>query len=72
LLRLPEKALETLKHLVNERDMYVIERAKLAGQLSRQERFMDKTLFQKKKEPLESILHELEQSMANIDKEIKE
>ncbi|MDR2859332.1 MAG: transposase, partial [Mediterranea sp.] len=71
LFRLPEKVLEALKHLVSERDLYVVEKSKLAGQLTDQERFMDKTLFEKKKERLKSVLHQLEQSIADVDKEIK-
>ena len=70
LFNLPEKAIETLRQLISERDLYVIEKSKLRGQLTDQERFMDKTLYGKKKKRFERVIHELNKSIEAVDKEI--
>ena len=71
LFKLPEKAIETLKQLISERDLYVVDKGKLQGQLTDQERFMDKALYQKKKRRFEMIIRQIDKSIAYVDKEIK-
>jgi len=71
LFNLPQKAIEALKHLVSERDLYIVEKGKLQGQITDQERFMDNTLYKKKKKRYEAILKQLDKAIADVDNEIK-
>jgi transposase len=71
LFSMPEKHMVTLKQLLSERDMYVADHAKYQGQLTDQERFMDKEDFKKKSQRMKKLLNDLEASIARIDKEIK-
>lgn len=72
LFTLPEKIIESLKQLVSERDLYIVEKGKLKGQLTDQKHFMNKELYQKKKERFERVIHQLNESISEIDKQIKE
>lgn len=72
LFALPDKIIECLKQLVSERDLYIVEKAKFKGQLTDQKHFMDKILYQKKKKRFEKVIHELNESISEIDKEIKD
>lgn len=71
LFKLPEKAVETLKQLISERDLLVLERSKFKGQLTDQQFFMDKTLFQQKKKRFERLIDGLNESITEIDQQIK-
>jgi Transposase and inactivated derivatives len=71
LFNLPQKSIEALKHLVSERDLYMVEKGKLQGQLTDQERFMDSSLYKKKKKRYEAIIRQLDKAIADVDNEIK-
>ena len=49
LFSLPQKRIESLKHLISERDMYLSDKRKYQGQLTDQERFMSKEDYRKKR-----------------------
>ncbi len=51
--------------------MLVLERSKFKGQLTDQQPFMDKTLFKKKKLRFERLTQSLNESIAEIDQQIK-
>lgn len=72
LFSLPEKHVAALKQLLSERDMYVCDKGKYQGQLTDQERFMDKKDYENKKKRLIGLIDGLEQSICAIDQDIQE
>jgi transposase len=71
LFNMPEKSMVSLKQLISERDMYVSDRAKYQGQLTDQERFMDKADYKKKSKRLQALIQELDEAIKQIEKEIQ-
>lgn len=71
LFSLPEKQMATLKQLLGERDMYVVDRSKYQGQITDQKRFMDKNDYKSKKGRLEKLIKGLANEIEMIDKEIQ-
>lgn len=71
LFSLPEKPLATLRQLVSERDLYMVDRSKYRGQLTDQKRFMDKSDYAAKAHRLKSLLSGLEAAIAEVDARIK-
>ena len=71
LFTLPDKAIASLKQLISERDMYVVDKAKYQGQLTDQKRFMNKDDYKKKEKRLKSLILELNEAVDQIDKQIK-
>jgi transposase len=71
LFSLPEKAMTSLKQLISERDLYVVDRAKYQGQLTDQERFMSKEDYAKKSKRLKTLIKELNDVIEQIEKEIQ-
>ena len=67
---LPEKNIVSLKQLISERDMYVCDKAKYQGQLTDQKRFMSQEDYQRKSKRLKNLVKELDESIAQIDREI--
>lgn len=71
LFSLPEKQITSLKQLISERDLYVVDKAKYQGQLTDQKRFMDKDDYKKKSKRLKGLITELEDAITQIEQEIK-
>ena len=71
LFSLPEKQITSLKQLISERDLYVVDKAKYQGQLTDQKRFMDKDDYKKKSKRLKGLITELEDAINQIEQEIK-
>lgn len=71
LFSLPEKQINSLKQLISERDLYVVDKAKYQGQLTDQKRFMGKEDYNKKSKRLNSLIDELEDAIEQIDQEIQ-
>ncbi len=72
LFRLPEKNIESLKHLVSERDLLVSDKAKYKGQLTDQKRFMAPHIYQKKHKRLMGLINNLNITIKQIELEIQE
>ena len=71
LFSLPEKNIASLKQLVSERDLYIVDKGKYQGQLTDQKRFMSKSDYQKKSKRLEKLIRELEECIVCIEGEIE-
>lgn len=72
LFSLPEKSLMSLKQLISERDLYVIDRGKYQGQLTDQQRFMSKKDYTRKSKRLKALIIELSDAITQIEKQIQE
>ncbi|MDR3262506.1 MAG: IS110 family transposase [Tannerella sp.] len=70
LFSLPEKTIGSLKQMISERDMYMVDKAKYTAQLTDQKRFMDKKDWQKKSKRLEGLIEGLKDAMEEIEKEM--
>ena len=68
---LPQKNIESLKQLVNERDLYIADRGKYQGQLNDQKRFMSVEDYKKKSKRLKKLIEELETCVSSIEDEIQ-
>lgn len=68
---LPEKTIMSLKQLISERDLYVVDRAKYQGQLTDQKRFMSKEDYARKSKRLKAIISELTDAIEQIEKQIQ-
>ena len=71
LFSLPEKQISTLKQLISERDLYLVDKAKYQGQLTDQKRFMDKDDYKRKSKRLKGLITELEDAIKEIEQEIQ-
>jgi transposase len=71
LFSLPAKHLASLRQLISERDMYVVDKGKYQGQLTDQKRFMSEADYLKKSQRLRRQINDLELSIAEIDQEIE-
>lgn len=71
LFSLPAKQISTLKQLISERDLYVVDKAKYQGQLTDQKRFMDKEDYKRKSKRLRRLIIELENVINQIEHEIQ-
>jgi transposase len=71
LFSLPEKNIASLKQLISERDMYIVDKGKYQGQLTDQKRFMDPQDYQKKSKRLKKLIAGLEESLTIIEQEIQ-
>jgi transposase len=72
LFSLPQKNITSLKQLLSERDMYVVDKGKYQGQLTDQKRFMSKDDYAKKSKRLKALIKELEASISAIEQEIEQ
>lgn len=70
LLSVPEKSLVKLRHLLKEREMYVVDKGKYEGQIKDQKNFMDKEDYKKKKERLLVLIEHLKEIISEIEEEI--
>jgi transposase len=71
LFTMPDKVLISLKQLISERDMYIIDKGKYQGQLTDQKRFMNKDDYTKKHKRLKGLIDNLNQVISQIEKEIQ-
>ena len=71
LFSLPEKQISTLKQLISERDLYVVDKAKYQGQLTDQKRFMSQEDYKRKSKRLNKLILELEDAINQIEQEIQ-
>lgn len=71
LFSLPKKQISTLKQLISERDLYVVDKAKYQGQLTDQKRFMSQEDYKRKSKPLNKLILELEDAINQIEQEIQ-
>jgi transposase len=71
LFTMPDKSLISLKQLINERDMYIVDKGKYTGQLSDQKRFMDKDDYKKKYKRLHGLIDGLDLVILQIEKDIQ-
>ena len=71
LFTLPQKEINTLKQLISERDLYVVDRARYQGQLTDQKRFMDKKDYEKKNKRMNGVIHRLDISISEIEQDIQ-
>ena len=65
-----EKDLSTLKTLLKEREMYIVDKSKYTAQLKDQKRFMNRTEYSIKNAHVQRILKALEKSLNEIDQQI--
>jgi transposase len=65
-----DKDLSTLKTLLKEREMYIVDKSKYNAQLKDQKRFMDHVEYMRKKVHVQRILKALEKSLIEIDKQV--
>jgi len=72
LFSLPEKNIASLRQLISERDLYIIDKGKYQGQLNDQKRFMSKSDYQKKSKRLKKLIEELETCITAIENEIEQ
>jgi transposase len=72
LFTLPEKALSTLRELVSERELYIVEKKKYQAQLSDEKDFMAPADYQDKSTRLKTLLKGLEKAIREIDLKIQE
>jgi transposase len=72
LFSLPEKVIASLKQLIAERDMYVMDKAKYQGQLTDQKRFMAKKDYEIKSKRLKQLIKKLEEAIEQIEEQIKD
>jgi transposase len=71
LFSLPEKNMASLRQLISERDMYVVDKGKYQGQLTDQKRFMSEADYLKKSQRMVRQIDGLELSIAEIEREIE-
>lgn len=71
LFTMPDKSLISLKQLISERDMYIVDKGKYTGQLTDQKRFMDKDDYKRKQQRLKSLIDDLNQAILQIEKDIQ-
>jgi len=71
LFTMPDKSLISLKQLIRERDMYIVDKGKYTGQLTDQKRFMDKDDYKRKQQRLKSLIDDLNQAILQIEKDIQ-
>jgi transposase len=71
LFTMPDKNLISLKQLISERDMYIVDKGKYTGQLTDQKRFMDKDDYKKKHKRLKGLIDDLNQAILQIEKDIQ-
>ena len=72
LFYMPQANITSLKQLISERDMYIVDKGKYQGQLTDQKRFMASQDYQKKSQRLEKLIKGLEESLAMIEQEIQQ
>lgn len=72
LFTLPQKVIGTLKQLISERDLYIVDRSKFQGQLTDQQDFMDKDDYKKKSKRLKRLIKELNESIKEIEEDIQQ
>lgn len=72
LFTLPQKVINTLKQLISERDLYIVDRSKFQGQLTDQQDFMDKDDFKRKSKRLKRLIKELNESIKEIEDDIQQ
>lgn len=71
LFSIPEAKLESLKQLIRERDLYVVDRGKYQGQMKDQKNFMAKDDYEKKSKRLTIIIEEFNNAIIQIEKDIQ-
>ena len=71
LFSLPEKQISTLKQLISERDLYVVDKAKYQSQLTDQKLFMSKEDYKRKSKRLIGLIAELKDAINQIEQEIQ-
>jgi transposase len=70
LFSMPEKVIASLKQLIAERDMYIVDKGKYQGQLTDQKRFMNAEDYENKSKRLYPILMDIAEAIKLIDKQI--
>ena len=74
---MPEKlpfmlnVIKTMKQLISERDLYVVDKAKYQGQITDQKRFMSQEDYKRKSKRLNRLIVELEDAIKQIEQEIQ-
>ena len=71
LFSLPQKNIASLRQLISERDLYIIDKGKYQGQLNDQKRFMSEDDYKKKSKRLEKLIEELQACIHSIEDEIE-
>ncbi|OAV65245.1 hypothetical protein Barb6XT_02492 [Bacteroidales bacterium Barb6XT] len=69
---LPQENITGLWQLTGERDMYAGDKSRYQGRLTDQERFMRKKDYRQKSGRLKKLIGGLEESLSQVEKEIKE
>ena len=68
---IPQKALESLKQLVHERDLHMGDKKKYTVLLEEQKEYMNRADYKVKSERLKKIIKELSDSIKEIEEQIK-
>jgi transposase len=71
LFSMPDKTLATLKQLIKERDMYIIDKGKYQGQLTDQKLFMDKEDYKRKSKRLKGFINQLDEAISQTEEDIR-
>ncbi|KAA6309990.1 hypothetical protein EZS27_038624, partial [termite gut metagenome] len=68
---LPEKAISSLRELVSEQDLYIVDKKKYQGQLTDEKSFMDPQDYREKSARLKILLKDLKAAIREIEEKIQ-
>lgn len=68
---LPERHIVSLKQLISEREMYIVDRGKYQGQLTDQKRFMDKDDYAEKSRRLRKLIKAIAEAITVVEGKIE-
>ena len=71
LFSMPEKTIATLKQLIKERGMYMVDKGKYRGQLTDQKMFMDKDDYKRKSKRLMGFIKQLDEAISQTEEDIR-
>jgi transposase len=71
LFSMPEKTIATLKQLIKERGMYIVDKGKYQGQLTDQKMFMDKDDYKRKSKRLKGFIKQLDEAISQTEEDIR-
>jgi transposase len=71
LFSMPDKTIATLKQLIKERDMYIVDKGKYQGQVTDQKLFMDKEDYKRKSKRLKGFIDQLDEAISQVEAEMR-
>ncbi len=71
LFSMPEKTIATLKQLIKERGMYIVDKGKYQGQLTDQKMFMDNDDYKRKSKRLKGFIKQLDEAISQTEEDIR-